>query len=141
VTHDQVEALTLADRIVLLNAGRIEQVGRPLDLYNDPDTLFVASFIGSPTINTLQGPDGEIHAIRPEHLATKGDGQPRLIARVDLVEHLGDVAIAHFVTADGRRLTAKLPPAETPDAGDLRNLFWSADHILRFDAGGRRLRQ
>jgi ABC-type sugar transport system ATPase subunit len=140
VTHDQVEALTLADRIVLLNAGRIEQVGRPLDLYNDPDTLFAASFIGSPTINTFPGPQGETLAIRPEHIRITGEGRPRRSARVDLVEHLGDVAIVHFVDVEGQRLTAKLPPSDAPNAGDLRNLFWSDDHVLRFDKAGHRLR-
>ena len=56
VTHDQVEAMTLADRIVVMNAGRVEQVGRPLDLYHRPQTLFVAGFIGSPTMNTFSVP-------------------------------------------------------------------------------------
>ena len=72
VTHDQVEAMTLADRIVVLNAGRVEQVGAPLELYNDPANPFVAGFIGSPQMNFLEaaplGQPGKTLGIRPEHL-------------------------------------------------------------------------
>ncbi len=74
VTHDQVEAMTMADRIVVLNKGNIEQVGSPLELYNKPDTLFVAGFIGSPKMNFLQGDVARVLGaqtvgVRPEHLA------------------------------------------------------------------------
>ena len=73
VTHDQVEAMTLADRIVVLNAGRVEQVGAPMELYNDPANTFVAGFIGSPQMNFLDagplGEPGKTLGIRPEHLA------------------------------------------------------------------------
>ena len=72
VTHDQVEAMTLADRIVVLNAGRVEQVGAPMELYNDPANTFVAGFIGSPQMNFLEaaplGAPGKTLGIRPEHL-------------------------------------------------------------------------
>ncbi len=79
VTHDQVEAMTLADKIVVLSAGRIEQVGAPMELYNAPANLFVAGFIGSPKMNFLTGaPAARLAAhtigIRPEHLALKNDG-------------------------------------------------------------------
>ena len=71
VTHDQVEAMTLADKIVVLRAGRIEQVGKPLDLYNDPDNKFVAGFIGSPAMNFISGMvDG------PGQVSTKGLSEP-----------------------------------------------------------------
>src|SRR4030095_9059132 len=75
VTHDQVEAMTLADRIVVLNHGRIEQIASPPELYRRPDNLFVAGFIGSPKMNFVQGSEAETleaHTIgiRPEHLQT-----------------------------------------------------------------------
>ena len=73
VTHDQVEAMTMADKIVVLNAGKIEQVGSPLELYNDPANLFVAGFIGSPKMNFIDGAaaaklGAATIGIRPEHL-------------------------------------------------------------------------
>jgi multiple sugar transport system ATP-binding protein len=116
VTHDQLEAMTMADRIVVLNAGRVEQVGRPLELYDRPVNRFVAGFIGSPAMNFLAGRlmteggasyvesagiklplgrrpdcrDGQalIYGIRPEHLALRG-ASPALPAIVDVVEPTG----------------------------------------------------
>jgi len=91
VTHDQVEAMTMADKIVVLNAGRIEQVGAPLELYNKPKNLFVAGFIGSPKMNFVTGPEAAKHGahtigVRPEHI-TVGDGPWEGV--VGLSEHLG----------------------------------------------------
>ena len=91
VTHDQVEAMTMADKIVVLNAGRVEQVGSPLDLYHSPKNLFVAGFIGSPRMNLVAGPEAAKHGattigIRPEHI-TVGDGPWEGV--VGLSEHLG----------------------------------------------------
>ena len=91
VTHDQVEAMTMADKIVVLNAGRIEQVGAPLELYNHPRNLFVAGFIGSPKMNLIEGAEAAKHnahtiGIRPEHI-TVGDGPWEGV--VGLSEHLG----------------------------------------------------
>jgi multiple sugar transport system ATP-binding protein len=91
VTHDQVEAMTMADKIVVLNAGRIEQVGSPLDLYHSPKNLFVAGFIGSPKMNLIAGAEAARHGattigIRPEHI-TVGDGPWEGV--VGLSEHLG----------------------------------------------------
>jgi multiple sugar transport system ATP-binding protein len=91
VTHDQVEAMTMADKIVVLNAGRIEQVGAPLELYHTPKNIFVASFIGSPRMNLITGPEAARHnahtiGIRPEHI-TVGDGPWEGV--VGLSEHLG----------------------------------------------------
>jgi lactose/L-arabinose transport system ATP-binding protein len=118
VTHDQVEAMTLADKIVVLRAGRIEQVGAPMDLYRDPDNRFVAGFIGSPAMNFLDGvvrggqvevpalrrsvslpvrmaPEGTaVHVgLRPEHLAVDPAGDTH---RVDLTEALGGVSYAYL---------------------------------------------
>ena len=91
VTHDQVEAMTMADKIVVLNAGRVEQVGSPLDLYHSPKNLFVAGFIGSPRMNLVTGPEAAKHGattigVRPEHI-TVGDGPWEGV--VGLSEHLG----------------------------------------------------
>ncbi len=126
VTHDQIEAMTLADKIVVLRAGRIEQVGAPLDLYDDPDNEFVAGFIGSPRMNFLDAlPSGDGVRIpglgdlaiptalsvsgpvrlglRPEHLRlTEGNA-----LALDLVEHLGGTSYVHLLTRDGQRLIAE----------------------------------
>ena len=92
VTHDQVEAMTMADRIVVLNKGHIEQVGSPLDLYNKPESLFVAGFIGSPKMNILE--DNTL-GVRPEHIMLsdkKGDWK----GTVKLSEHLGSDTFLHI---------------------------------------------
>ncbi len=92
VTHDQVEAMTMADKIVVLNAGRVEQVGSPLDLYNAPKNTFVAGFIGSPKMNLIDGPEAAKHGaatigIRPEHLDVGTEGPWK--GTVGLSERLG----------------------------------------------------
>ncbi len=92
VTHDQVEAMTMADKIVVLNAGRIEQVGAPLELYNHPQNLFVAGFIGSPKMNLITGAEAEKHGcttlgVRPEHIEVSADGPWQ--GTIGLAEHLG----------------------------------------------------
>ncbi|HYD57810.1 MAG TPA: sn-glycerol-3-phosphate ABC transporter ATP-binding protein UgpC [Burkholderiales bacterium] len=89
VTHDQIEAMTMADKIVVMNAGKVEQIGTPLDLYDNPANLFVAGFIGSPAMNFLpEQRDGRdvLLGIRPEHLSIAPDGLP---AEVQLVEPTG----------------------------------------------------
>ena len=98
VTHDQVEAMTLADKIVVLNKGRVEQVGRPLDLYNKPASLFVAGFIGSPQMNIL-GDGFAAHyqaahvGVRPEHLRVQADGAIR--GTLKHSEQLGNETFAY----------------------------------------------
>ncbi|QYK41814.1 MAG: ABC transporter ATP-binding protein [Paracoccaceae bacterium] len=92
VTHDQVEAMTMADKIVVLHAGRIEQVGSPLELYRSPKNLFVAGFIGSPKMNFITGPEAAKHGaatigVRPEHLDIGATGT--WTGTVGLSEHLG----------------------------------------------------
>jgi len=105
VTHDQVEAMTMADRIVVLNAGRVEQYGSPLELYEQPANLFVAGFIGSPKMNFVSGPPADqlgaaTIGIRPEHLriAQEGEGWP---GTVSVAEHLGSDT---FLYVDGGAL-------------------------------------
>src|SRR6202007_3363817 len=93
VTHDQVEAMTMADKIVVLNAGRIEQCGSPLELYEKPSNLFVAGFIGSPRMNFISGKAASPYGaatmgIRPEHLKASRDGEG-WVGTVSVAEHLG----------------------------------------------------
>jgi multiple sugar transport system ATP-binding protein len=115
VTHDQVEAMTMGERIALFNQGRIEQVGAPLDLYRRPANEFVAGFIGSPRINLIPRPEAgnatvehgalwqalgtptaaQRAGVRPEHLAVSADGQG-VAATVELAEHLGDSTLVHL---------------------------------------------
>ena len=128
VTHDQIEAMTLADKIVVLNAGRVEQVGSPLDLYNKPQNRFVAGFIGSPKMNFLrlgaatgQGrfsvPGGELRVpvnlaatpfeigIRPEHLSLVSlDGPHALTGMVSMTEHLGSDTYAYVTLAGAEEM-------------------------------------
>ena len=99
VTHDQVEAMTMADKIVVLQNGIIEQIGSPLDLYNTPKNKFVAGFIGSPKMNLIKGREAEKHnantiGIRPEHVTvSKTDGLWE--GRVGVAEHLGSDTFIH----------------------------------------------
>ena len=110
VTHDQVEAMTMADKIVVLNAGNIEQVGSPMELYKTPKNLFVAGFIGSPKMNLIEGAPAAKHGaqtigIRPEHLIlskTAGDWK----ATVGVAEHLGSDTFLH-VHSDVGPLTVR----------------------------------
>ncbi|MEQ8658282.1 MAG: sn-glycerol-3-phosphate ABC transporter ATP-binding protein UgpC [Hyphomicrobiales bacterium] len=125
VTHDQVEAMTMADRMIVMNAGIAEQIGSPLDVYERPDTLFAAQFIGSPSMNVLPGivagkavrvgeaelgqsdlPDGPVKVgIRPEHVAISDDGN--LCLRVNLAEPLGANTLLHgILVGSGEAFTA-----------------------------------
>jgi multiple sugar transport system ATP-binding protein len=104
VTHDQVEAMTMADKIVVLNAGNIEQVGSPLDLYRNPLNLFVAGFIGSPKMNLIEGAPAAKHGaktigVRPEHMTVSTSGG-EWQATVSVAEHLGADTFLH-VNANG----------------------------------------
>jgi multiple sugar transport system ATP-binding protein len=140
VTHDQVEAMTMADKIVVLNAGRIEQVGSPLDLYRAPANKFVAGFIGSPKMNFIDGAEASKHGaatigVRPEHIQlSKKSGTWSGI--VGVAEHLGSDTFLH-VHAEGVGLVT----ARTSGEFDLRHgqpvfLTPDTDRIHRFDASG-----
>jgi multiple sugar transport system ATP-binding protein len=144
VTHDQVEAMTMADKIVVLNAGNIEQFGAPLELYNNPANLFVAGFIGSPKMNLLNGEiAGKFGAstigIRPEHLAAsrdRGDWQ----GVVQVAEHLGSDTFLYIDADQLGRVTARAPGELALIAGDKVGLTPRPDRIHRFDADGRAIR-
>ena len=130
VTHDQVEAMTLADRVVVLRDGRIEQIGDPDSLYERPVNEFVAGFIGSPAMNFLQGtaaegvvrvgaaeaaaadsPSGPVTVgIRPEDLLAEGAGEsPSIRVRITLVEPMGADTLVFCTTEEGQELTVRLP--------------------------------
>jgi multiple sugar transport system ATP-binding protein len=143
VTHDQTEAMTLADRIVVLRAGRIEQIGTPLDLYNRPANQFVAGFIGAPRMNFLPaeafpGRKGTTMGIRPQHLRRAADGEHALTATVELIEQLGSETVVHG-TADGHKLLAVLPGQQGLRTGDTVALAHDEADLHAFDENGRRM--
>jgi len=143
VTHDQVEAMTLADRIVVLNQGKIEQVGSPLELYRRPANLFVAGFIGSPKMNFVQGPEAETldaHTIgiRPEHLETNleiGHWQ----GEIAHIEHLGTDTYLYVDVPKIGTLTIRLDGEADYPLGSSIFLTPRRTHLHRFDASGQRI--
>ena len=143
VTHDQVEAMTLADRIVVLNAGKVAQVGRPMELYNDPDNTFVAGFIGSPQMNFLKagalGLGAETLGIRPEHLAINRAGG-EIPGTISHVEHLGGETNVYIHTEVHGLLTVRLFGEHEFTVAE--EVFLTPDPARRFlfDAKGDRLR-
>lgn len=162
VTHDQVEAMTMADKIVVLRAGRIEQVGMPMDLYDDPDNRFVAGFIGSPAMNFVQGlvQDGQVVTkafgapidrqsaalmagrkvevgLRPDTLQLTDDGD----FRVDLAENLGGVTYAHLTAPSGEKLVIQTTRRLDPAGGGTVGVQIDPAQAYFFDAEtGQRLR-
>ena len=142
VTHDQVEAMTMADKIVVLNAGRIEQVGAPLELYNNPANLFVAGFIGSPRMNLIKPKAGGAATIgvRPEHIEVSRDaGEWRGTVRI--AEHLGSDTFFYIDMEDFGSVTARTPGEYGIKAGDAVWLTPKPDRIHRFDDAGIALRR
>ena len=144
VTHDQVEAMTMADKIVVLQAGVIEQVGSPLDLYHKPQNVFVAGFIGSPKMNIFSGAEAEklgshTAGIRPEHIdisMTEGTWK----GTVGVAEHLGSDTFVHVhETGLGDMVTVRISGDVAVKHGDTIYLTPQADQIHRFDAQGLRI--
>ena len=164
VTHDQVEAMTLADRLIVMNAGVAEQIGTPLDVYAEPATAFVAGFIGSPAMNFLPGTvaddgrgvalDGSSQAlllpppssasrdkvtvgIRPEHLEPVSVDAASLELTVDLVEALGADSLVHGQlagAAQGSAVTVRVDGARRVAAGETLSLAVAPEHVHFFDA-------
>ncbi|NBZ88027.1 ABC transporter ATP-binding protein [Stagnihabitans tardus] len=136
VTHDQVEAMTMADKIVVLNAGRIEQVGSPMELYNHPVSPFVAGFIGSPKMNLITGPAAAAlgcttYGIRPEHLdlsTTEGQWQ----GRIRHVERLGAESVLYLQTEAMGELVIRLPGQDCPAPGSIAFVTPRAGRSFRF---------
>ncbi|KIN77552.1 ABC transporter ATP-binding protein [Sulfitobacter mediterraneus] len=144
VTHDQVEAMTMADKIVVLRAGHIEQVGSPLELYHNPRNLFVAGFIGSPTMNLISGPeaakrDATTIGIRPEHI-TVSDKKGEWKGVVGVSEHLGSDTFFHIHdTGLAETITVRAGGEVGFRHGDTVHLTPREDVMHRFDAQGLRI--
>jgi multiple sugar transport system ATP-binding protein len=137
VTHDQVEAMTMADRIVVLNKGNIEQVGTPLELYNKPNSVFVAGFIGSPKMNII---DNDTLGIRPEHIELsekKGDWQGTVL----LTEHLGSDTFLHIDGGQRGQLTVRAPGETALKPGSAVWMTPDKTRIHRFGADGKAIRK
>jgi sn-glycerol 3-phosphate transport system ATP-binding protein len=163
VTHDQLEAMTLADRLVVLSGGRIEQIGRPLDVYHRPASTFVASFIGSPAMNLVSG---ELHGsklaigpvlidlgavvptqgavtvgLRAEDLRLHRDGQGTLPFRIDYVEELGAQRLVHGLVGDQPLTVAVSSEIPLPETASLsiapaKLHFFDSASGLRIDWSG-----
>jgi sn-glycerol 3-phosphate transport system ATP-binding protein len=136
VTHDQTEAMTMADRVVLMRDGHVEQNGPPEELYSRPATAFTARFIGTPPMNLIPG-DGRTIGIRPEHIhIASQDGRP---ARVRSVEHLGADSIV-VCEVDGQPVAVRQNGFSKAAPGDDIRLAWAAADEHQFDqASGARL--
>ena len=159
VTHDQAEAMTMADRIVVMNGGRIEQLGTPLEIYRKPRTRFVAGFFGMPTMNFIDGemmeqdnvpvfrcgdfslpfdrdlPDQArnrpaVLGVRSEHVATNGE---TLSGTIRLIEPLGDATLVFIEYGDGARLVARVHPERETRQGDSLGIDFDIGHCHLFD--------
>jgi multiple sugar transport system ATP-binding protein len=143
VTHDQVEAMTMADKIVVLQAGRIEQVGSPLTLYNNPANVFVAGFIGSPRMNLLEGAEAAKHGaktigVRPEHMdLSTSSGTWKGV--VSVAEQLGSDTYLHVATEGLGQLTIRAAGDVAARHGDTVYLTPQPTRIHRFGADGKAL--
>ncbi len=166
VTHDQLEAMQMGDKIVIMNHGVVEQFGRPQDIYDHPATLFVADFIGSPSLNTLRfedtprpgdtsvslagtriqipelqaAPSGEslVLGVRPEHIKLSDSGTYR--GRIEAVEYLGTTQILTLSAPHGT-LRARTPSSQIVKVGETVGLDFTASTLTLFDANtGRALR-
>ena len=161
VTHDQVEAMTLADRIVILNLGNIEQVGSPDEIYGNPSNVFVAQFIGTPKMNILKVSEADVissnevkflgnnikfdeisfskkdyyFGIRPEHFTVSSDCEYKFKPMIDLTENLGNEKIA-YIKIDGHDVSAKIPTQNNA----IDQIGFSTKDIFVFDENGKRVR-
>ena len=166
VTHDQVEAMTLADKIVVMNKGRIEQTGKPLDLYYKPANLFVAGFIGSPAMNFLKAAVTPAHTLeiagasplavklpagckpgdsvtlgcRPEHMRLGGKGKLAIAGTVDIIERLGESGFAHMRLANGQTVIVEVRGDPGLENGQPATITLDESHLHVFDAGGTAIR-
>jgi len=147
VTHDQIEAMTLADKIVILNNGNVEQVGTPDEIYNNPSNIFVAEFIGMPKMNILKnGIDSVLKelnletdvylGIRPEHINTNGDGEIKLDIKVDLIENLGFEKII-YATFKGQEIRIK---TSNNISQNLQQISFQKNKIFLFDNNKKRFK-
>ncbi len=145
VTHDQVEAMTMADRMIVMNGGIADQIGAPLEAYSNPATEFVAGFIGSPPTNflsgdLLNGTSEQRLGVRPEHMQLTTTGDAKLNAHVTFIEALGAESLVHLRCADGTQITVRQDAiGNIPEEGAEVALTWDARNEMRFDASGQRI--
>ncbi len=143
VTHDQSEAMTMSDRVAVMLAGSLQQVAPPRQLYDDPETLQVAEFVGSPKINVMPVARG-FHAVRPEAMEVVApDAAGAIAGRIRLVEHLGSESLVHVeVPGFDLPLIARLEAmsARDPKRGEAVGLRPLPGRVLKFDSSGRRVR-
>ncbi|HEY1949474.1 MAG TPA: sn-glycerol-3-phosphate ABC transporter ATP-binding protein UgpC [Bryobacteraceae bacterium] len=141
VTHDQVEAMTMADRIVVLNGGKVEQTGSPLELYQKPASLFVAGFIGAPKMNFLEAAEAQKPAawigIRPEHISV--DPQGELMGQITALEHLGSRTYLHARVSETVTLTVETAGDTAVKEGDRLALHLRSEFFHLFNASGERI--
>jgi len=160
VTHDQVEAMTLADKIVVLEFGKIAQVGTPRELYEQPGNLFVAQFIGSPKMNVIPcttqgqsysldgGRGGDYHGdhdavhlgIRPEHMQIAAAGEGALDGTIDVVEYLGADCFVILDCADLGQMTARVSGETQLKSGERVGLIFPSERLHFFDKNGLAVR-
>ncbi len=169
VTHDQVEAMTLADRIIVLNAGRIEQIGTPMELYANPNNRFVAEFIGNPKVNMIRAtvkvstsdrlelrcddnllvlppqpwlPAGRelLFGIRPEHTHSAPVEKAFVRGKVAVVERLGEESLIHMEVSDNATFTSKLASSAPPEVDSQYGVTFPPANMLFFTTDGERLR-
>jgi multiple sugar transport system ATP-binding protein len=142
VTHDQIEAMTMGDRIAVMRQGVLQQVGTPEELYTTPTNVFVGRFIGSPAMNVVPasfiegaGLSGQLAGFRPEHVSV-GNGRPDAVhfaATVEVVEYLGDEQLVHLAARD-QSLLAKLPVERRLAPGEEQQFSIARDKLHLFDA-------
>jgi lactose/L-arabinose transport system ATP-binding protein len=162
VTHDQTEAMTLADKIIVMRGGKIEQQGTPHQLYSDPDNSFVAGFIGSPRMNFIDavaesgvlrlsdgatvpapfgGVTGEVSVgVRPEHLRPDDTGQHRLGVEVDMIEYLGGTRYVYGHLSNGHPIVIEARDREELVPGQKIVASVGSAQLMIFDRDGQRIR-
>jgi len=143
VTHDQIEAMTLGDKVAVMRRGRIEQVATPSDLYDRPANTFVARFIGSPPMNVVSaaafgfGVTGSI-GIRPEHITLGSSGSTRASGRVTHVEMIGHESIAHVIVND-EVVLVRVPRNDAPQPHSETGVHFADSNVHRFGGDGQAL--
>ncbi len=160
VTHDQTEAMTLADKIVVMRSGKVEQAGTPEELYDNPDNLFVAGFIGSPRMNFLRstlgggklrletgaqwaasGEEGSVLVgVRPEHFVEPGNGAADISVKVDVVENLGGTRFVYGTLGSGESVVIEARERTGIKAGDEISFGIRPERAMLFSSSGTRLR-
>jgi ABC-type sugar transport system ATPase subunit len=144
VTHDQTEAMTMGHRIAVLRDGGLEQIGEPLELYDEPANVFVATFLGRTPMNLFpaaafgRSQGAASLGIRPEKIVLRDPGEGRLDGTVIAVDHLGSEVVAE-IDAGGQTVFARIPRKWAPDPGRPTSIDFADGSVLSFDAVGKRI--